>query len=152
MQDTVRIVAVIMVGLLAGLMIGTGLEQHSLRALDASAWVQEHQVMDSWFRVILPPWWNASVLLLAAAAFVSHGRDRWLFSASALLMLTSLLITVKVEVPMNRLIATWNAAAPPATWAAIRDRWLMFHRLRTTSGVGAFLLAILALARSSSVR
>ena len=38
--------AVLMAGLIAGLMLGTGIEQHSLRALSASAWVTEHQVMD----------------------------------------------------------------------------------------------------------
>jgi len=145
----IQILAVVMVGLIAGLMIGTGIEQHSLRALTASAWVTEHQVMDSWFRVIMPPWWNLTALILIVAAFLSHGPSRWLFGIAALLLIVSLVVTVRVEVPMNRAIQYWNAATPPANWASIRDRWLAFHRLRAGSGTLAFILALLGLVRSS---
>lgn len=147
----VQMLAVIMVGLIAGLMLGTGIEQHSLRALSASAWVTEHQVMDSWFRVIMPPYWNATALVLVIAAFLSRGQARWQFGFAALLLIVSLVVTVRVEVPMNRSIAMWDANLPPANWAQVRDHWLAFHRLRTASGILAFLVATLGLVRGTAV-
>jgi uncharacterized membrane protein len=145
----VQMLAVLMVGLIAGLMVGTGIEQHSLRALSASAWVTEHQVMDSWFRVIMPPYWNVTALMLVIAAFLSRGQVRWLFAVAALLLIVSLVVTVRVEVPMNRSIATWDPNAPPANWAQVRDHWLAFHRLRTASGILAFVVATLGLTRGT---
>jgi len=145
----VQMLAVLMVGLIAGLMVGTGIEQHSLRALSASAWVTEHQVMDSWFRVIMPPYWNVTALMLVVAAFLSRGQARWLFAVAALLLIVSLVVTVRVEVPMNRSIATWDPNAPPANWAQVRDHWLAFHRLRTASGILAFVVATLGLTRGT---
>jgi len=149
LRRSVQALAVVMVGLIAGLMAGTGIEQHSLRALSASAWVTEHQVMDSWFRVIMPPYWNATALVLLVAAYISRGHARWLFGFSACLLIVSLVITVRVEVPMNRSIATWDASAPPLNWAQVRDHWLAFHRLRTAFGTLAFLAATLGLIRAT---
>jgi uncharacterized membrane protein len=137
--------AVVMVGLVAGLMLGTGIEQHSLRALSASAWVTEHQVMDSWFRVIMPPYWNATAFVLIIAAFLSRGQARWLFGVAAALLIVSLMVTVRVEVPMNRAIAMWDPNTPPANWAQVRDHWLAFHRLRAASGTLAFVVATFGL-------
>jgi len=145
LRHGVQILAVVMVGLIAGLMLGTGIEQHSLRALTASAWVTEHQVMDSWFRVIMPPFWNATALVLILAAVLSRGSARWLFGIAAALLILSLVVTVRVEVPMNRAIQQWDPTAPPANWAEIRDRWLAFHRLRAASGMVAFLMATVGL-------
>jgi uncharacterized membrane protein len=149
LSGSVQMLAVFMVGLIAGLMVGTGIEQHSLRALSASAWVTEHQVMDSWFRVIMPPYWNATALVLVIAAFLSRGQARWLFGAAALLLIVSLVVTVRVEVPINRSIAAWDPNAPPTNWAQVRDHWLAFHRLRTASGILAFVLATLGLTRGT---
>jgi uncharacterized membrane protein len=145
----VQMLAVVMVGLIAGLMLGTGIEQHSLRALSASAWVTEHQVMDSWFRVIMPPFWNATALVLVVAALLSCGQARWLFGVAALLLIVSLVVTVRVEVPINRSIAMWDANLPPANWAQVRDHWLAFHRLRAASGILAFVVATLGLMRGT---
>jgi uncharacterized membrane protein len=133
--------AVLMVGLLAGLMLGTGIEQRSLRALDAFAWVTEHQVMDAVFSRLMPPFWNATAAMLLIATLFSPGRSRWCFAAGAALLILSLVVTVRIEVPMNRAIAHWNPAAAPANWSAIRDRWLAFHALRTVSGITAFVAA-----------
>ena len=145
LTTSISFAAIFMVGLMAGLMLGTGMDQYTHRLLSASAWVTEHQVMDALFRRALPPMWNLTMLLLALAAFLSKGRARWLFAAAAGIFVISLLVTILVEVPMNRSIEIWNAQIPPADWAEVRDRWLRFHLARTTGGLVAFVLAIFAL-------
>jgi len=137
----VPILAVVLVGLIAGLMIGTGMDQYTHRQLAMTPWVIEHQVMDALFRRVLPSWWNLTALMLIASALLTRGTSRGLFAVAAILMLLALVVTVRIEVPMNRAIALWNSAAPPGNWAAVRDRWLMFHLVRTCCGTVAFLCA-----------
>ncbi len=142
-----RFLAVVLVGMMAGLMFGTGMDQYTHRLLDARAWVTEHQVMDVLFRRVLPPLWNVTMISLAVAAVLSHGNARWLFALAAGIFLVSLIVTVTVEVPMNRVIALWNPQAAPTNWEHIRDRWLSFHRLsqrtRCTCKSIAFSICIL---------
>jgi uncharacterized membrane protein len=122
-------------------MIGTGMDQYTHRQLAMTPWVTEHQVMDALFRRVLPAWWNLTALALIVSAVLTRGPSRVLFAVAAVLMLVALAVTVRVEVPMNRAIALWDSAAPPANWAAVRDRWLMFHLVRTCCGTVAFLCA-----------
>ena len=143
----VNLLACILTGLIAGLMLGTGMEQHTLVALSPSAWTTEHQTMDALFSRVMPIFWNGTIIVLLVATFLNRGSARWLFGAAAALFLISLLVTVRVEVPMNRQITLWNPSAPPADWAAIRDRWLSFHRVRTVSGIIAFLCSLFGLTR-----
>jgi uncharacterized membrane protein len=149
LRKTVTVIAVVLVGLIAGLMIGTGMDQYTHRQLAMTPWVVEHQVMDALFRRVLPTWWNITALLLVVSAFVSQGSPRRLFAIAAVLMIAALIVTVSVEVPMNRTIASWDISAPPANWAAIRDRWLWFHLIRTCCGTIAFLCAEAGLIQSN---
>ena len=143
----VPVFAVVLAGLIAGLMIGTGMDQYTHRQLAMTPWVIEHQVMDALFRRVLPTWWNLTALALIVSAVLTRGSARGLFTAAAVLMVAALVVTVRVEVPMNRAIALWNSAAPPADWAAVRDRWLLFHLFRTCCGTLAFLFAQAGLIR-----
>jgi uncharacterized membrane protein len=143
-----QIVAVVLVGLIAGLMIGTGMDQYTHRQLAMTPWVIEHQVMDALFRRVLPSWWNLTALMLVLSAVLTRGASRGLFAVAAILMIVALVLTVRVEVPMNRAIALWDSAAPPANWAAVRDRWLSFHLVRTCCGTIAFLCAQAGLVKS----
>ena len=116
--------AVIAIGLLAGFMLGTGMESYTYRTLRQTSWVLQHQAMDGLFRRVMPIFFNVTVLALIGAAILSHGSARWFFAASALLGLLSIGVTVGIEVPMNRLISSWTAGSAPSNWMAIRNRWL----------------------------
>jgi uncharacterized membrane protein len=145
LKAIVPFLAVMMAGLIAGLMGGTGMDQYTQRLLHGSEWVMEHQAMDALFSRVMPPFWNASVLVLIAAAIFTRGSARSLFAVAAMLLAVSLVVTVSVEVPMNCAIALWNASSPPANWGEVRDRWLSFHLARTILGVVAFGCATSAL-------
>jgi uncharacterized membrane protein len=149
MKTSVRVTAVLLVGLLAGLMFGTGMDQYTHRLLDARGWVTEHQVMDALFRRVLPIWWNATVLILLVATFLSRGSARAFCGVAALLMIVALVVTVRVEVPMNRAIERWNLDAIPANWADVRDHWLRFHLVRTLCGLAAFPFALAGLMKAA---
>jgi Anthrone oxygenase len=47
------------------------------------------------------------------------------------LMAVALVITLAVNVPIDRQIQSWTTAALAPDWQGIRDRWEFYHGLRT---------------------
>jgi uncharacterized membrane protein len=139
--------AVVFLGLLAGILVGTGMDQYAAAGLPEDAWVGWRQVRSWVFPTIMPWVFNITLLLQIAAAIVCGARSRWFFASAAVCALAALLITVRLEVPMNNAIASWTPGAAPANWAAIRDQWLRNHLVRMLAGVLGFVCAALGLAR-----
>lgn len=60
------------------------------------------------------------------------------------LSLTTIGITVGVNVPLNRQFAAWSLDALPQGWESYVSRWNRSHTARTVTAVAAFVCAILA--------
>jgi len=71
-------------------------------------------------------------------------------SASVVLLLVAMAITLVVNVPIDRQIQTWTTVTLPTAWTAIRDRWEFYHGLRTL--VSLFALACLFASTLSTQR
>ena len=146
LRQPVSLSAVLLVGLIAGLLVGTAIDHHRLRVLDAAAWTSARQSIDAVFSKLLPWWWNITLLLLFFAAYLNQGRARWLFLSAGVLLLFGIVITVVIEVPINKQIASWTPATIPANWVDLRERWLSFHNVRSAAGVLAFACALVGVA------
>lgn len=57
--------------------------------------------------------------------------------AGLLLMIVALIVTLGVEVPIDRQIEQWTLATLPPDWQALRDRWEFYHSIRTFLSIGA---------------
>ena len=89
-----------------------------------------------------------SLLAVAGFAFVLTDRARRLGAgAAALLTLTSFLVTRLGNVPINGEIRGWSATNPPVDWAEQLQRWEVFHEVRTTAAIGAFIVLLLVTER-----
>ena len=55
----------------------------------------------------------------------------WLATIGLPLMISGLVITLAVEVPIGNLIENWTEATLPAIWQEIRARWSASHTVRT---------------------
>jgi len=89
----------------------------------------------------------ANLLAIATLLLLSiHVQPKTFYiSAIALvLFLTSLLVTVVVEVPIVTEIATWTPTTLPPNWQQLRDRWLRFHVIRVAAGLSSFILLLVA--------
>ena len=142
-RNLIALVATLGVGLLAGIMVGTGLAQLSAKALQADAWVMRFQLEDSLFARTMPPLMLGTLIALITASALSRGTSRWAFASSTALMLVVLVVTVKFEVPLNKQIQSWSAAVPPH-WRQTRDLWLQRHLVRTVAAALAFVSALIA--------
>jgi uncharacterized membrane protein len=55
-----------------------------------------------------------------------------------LLMIVALMVTLGIEVPIDRQIEQWTVATLPPDWKELRDRWEFYHAFRTFVSIGAF--------------
>ena len=137
--------AVLLAGIIAGLLFGTAIEQQRLSALDASGWVIARHSIDAVFSKLLPWVWNSTLLLLFASAYLMHGSGRALFVIAGVLLLVGIVVTLIFEVPINKQIARWTPTTVPPNWHSLRDRWVRFHWVRTLAGMAAFACALVPL-------
>jgi hypothetical protein len=151
LRNTLSMLSVLFVGLLAGLQWGTGMAQYTALGLPGPVWLLRHQAEDALFRNVMPGYMWIVLLSLAAAALLARGKARTFFALAAILSLLQMIITIAHEVPINRLVAQWTPATLPANWDATRHRWMSGHWLRTGLSIVSFLLAILGLRSGSSV-
>lgn len=87
---------------------------------------------------VLMPAALLSALVLCVLLFRGRHRRANLFASAALvLMVVALVITLVVNVPIDRQIQSWATAALPSDWQAIRDRWEFYHGLRTLVSLAA---------------
>ncbi len=146
MQNILRFALVVLLALLVGTMFGiwVGFNPSSL---SASAYVEQQQNAIRALNTLLPAMGGACILLSVALAFMSKAdpRSRYLLFAAALLMIVSGLVTRLANQPINAVVITWSAQAPPANWAELRDQWWQWHIVRSIAGIGALVLTVLAL-------
>jgi uncharacterized membrane protein len=137
--------AVLFSGLFAGFLITVMVLECSLREFGAAVYTQVRLIelhhLDDLATALLPPAIIA-VVALSLASIRVRGSQRWFALGALLLLLAALLISVTISVPINAAQQHWSVLAPPADWAAVRDRWQLAHAARTTATLLAFLLLI----------
>ena len=83
----------------------------------------------------------------SVAPTLSRRAAAALGAAGLLCLLAALAATLLVNVPINAAQMGWSTQAPPANWAAVRDRWQAAHALRTALAVVALGCQLLAALR-----
>jgi hypothetical protein len=84
------VMAVVAVGLVAGLLLGSGLSSYTSRELPEISWVPRFQAEDRLFSRVMPPCFLTTLLLLAAVCLLSRGMTRGMFGVAGLLMLIAI--------------------------------------------------------------
>jgi hypothetical protein len=149
MRTLLNVATVVVLGLLAGLVLGTGMAQFTALQLPPGVWILRHQAEDSLFRQVMPPWWSLAVLLPAVAAFVNRGAARTFFVLAAVVLAIAMALTITHEVPINRMVQHWSATNPPAEVDHLRHSWMTGHWGRTALTFVGFVLSVLGLVQSS---
>lgn len=81
--------------------------------------------------VLMPAAVLSAVVLCVLLFRGRNTRGSYFAGAALALMVIAMIITLIVNVPIDRQIQSWTTATLPADWSAIRDRWEYFHGLRT---------------------
>jgi uncharacterized membrane protein len=140
----VAFVGLFCVALIAGIGLEITLNNTVTRGLPAAAFVQLHQGRERVHARVMPVLANLALLATLGALYLLRGQGvRFvLVLASTLALLTLILVTLAVDLPINRRIHTWPSDAAPEHWMAERDRWLRFNDVRTIASVLALALLL----------
>jgi uncharacterized membrane protein len=97
-------------------------------------------------RILMP----ASILSALAALFLLLRRGLpgafYLELSGLILFIGVLLVTLLVNVPIDNQIKRWTPTTLPSDWAKLRDRWQLYHTVRTfasLAGLGCALASSL---------
>jgi uncharacterized membrane protein len=84
---------------------------------------------------------------LATLALLWPGRPTarfWWLAAGFALLVAALVITLAIEVPIDRQIQDWTAATLPGDWRSIQARWERWHTTRTFLSIAAVIAATIS--------
>lgn len=91
--------------------------------------------------------WPMRIIMPLAIAFVilslwwypdKKSAGFYVCLLAGVLLVITLLVTVGIEVPIDNEIKQWSASTLPGNWEEIRDRWKVFHAIRTLTAVASF--------------
>ena len=143
MVKIVQFVALLLTALSMGVHFGTWLTEGPLRRTQSGAlFIEIHQGRDRVVARVMPILGSAALIFLALGVFfVRAVPAAFALSLAGLgLCIGDMLVTVLVNVPINREVQTWQPDAPPAEWKRLRDRWERFHSIRALLIVSGFAL------------
>lgn len=145
MVNILRFVLVLLMSLLVGTMFGTWVG-YNPSGLSPSAYVEQQQNAIRSLNTLMPATGATCTLLTLALAFLAKGDPpvRYLYVAAAALLIFAAVVTRFSNQPINEVVMTWSAQAPPLDWPRLRDEWWRWHVARTLAGLGALALTVLA--------
>jgi hypothetical protein len=137
--------ALVLTGIVAGLYVSTTIHDRRIAELSASEYAAMHQMRDKTFGVVMPPFRLVTLALTVVAAFVTTaGLPRWLAIVAAVLIVADIVLTVKLQVPLNEQVQSWSASTIPTNWAEVRDRWAARHSMRLLIGLASYICIVAA--------
>ncbi len=146
--STIDFANLLLAALVVGAIFGAWLSLDPA-GLDASSYVAQQQHAIRAFNVTLPVLGGVMTLLTLVAAVLArddYARLALLLTAVACFVAAGL-ITRFLNQPINAIVMTWSASAPPAEWTQLRDDWWRWHELRTVAAIGGLCALIAAFLR-----
>lgn len=143
MVEIVQFVALVLTALSMAVHFGTWLTEAPLRETQSGTIFTEVQKgRDRVAARIMPVLESAAILSVAACVVLVRSVPGALALSliGLALIVGDMAVTLACNVPINKQVQSWNAAAPPPNWAELRDRWEKFHTIRTGLIVSGFAL------------
>jgi uncharacterized membrane protein len=153
LASTIDFANLLLGALVVGTMFGIWLG-YNPAGLSAVVYVSQQQHAIGALNVVMPVLGGVSVVLtLVAAALAASDRTRLILLLSAAgCFIAAGLTTRFLNQPINAIVMTWSADAPPANWMQLRDDWWRWHVVRMVAGIGGLSLLIVATLERASLR
>ncbi len=136
--------------LVVGGMFGIWLSRNP-KEISAGAFVEVHQHNVRTLNTAMPVLGAITGLLTLATSILNHAyKLQFAFLIVAFLcFVTAGLVTRFANQPINAEVKNWTPSAPPKNWSDLRDKWWLWHAVRTLAGsVGLILLIVASLMRT----
>jgi uncharacterized membrane protein len=139
---TVQFATLLLFSLVTGVFWGTWFSlSRSMSVITAGTFLEVGRLMianlGGPMSVLMPAALLAALLLCVFLYRGRHTQAALFASAAFVLMIIALVVTLTVNVPIDRQIQSWTTETLPPDWQAIRDRWEFYHGLRTGLSLAA---------------
>ena len=135
----IQFVTIILLIVVTGVFWGTWLAlTRSLNAFSLAEFIHNGKVIIANLATpmsIIFPICILSILLTLKSSHKECSKQFYFTLAALVFILAALLITLLVEVPIDKKINTWTVATAPPGWKDIRNTWGTFHVLRTLAAL-----------------
>lgn len=135
-------VCVVLTGVVSGIFVSTQLGQVRVQArLDAAQFVYVKQIFEAQLGSVMPKLMIITTLSPLPLLWLLRGEETRIFVLALmafLLFVAATVVTVVLNVPVNKATAGWDAKNPPADWAEQRKRWHLGQTIRTVLCVPGF--------------
>jgi uncharacterized membrane protein len=101
---------------------------------------------------ILLPAAVLSGIVLCIVLFRRQMYGSVLATIALVLLVVAMLITLLVNVPIDRQIQSWTTNTLPSDWTTIRDQWEFYHSLRTFVSLLALAALFVSMLQAQSPR
>jgi hypothetical protein len=145
-----QFISILLSALVTGVFWGTWLGlSRSIASLTPETFLTIGHAMIGNLGTVMAILMPAAILATLPVLFLLYRRrSRALYPTLAgfALFVIALVVTLIVEVPIDNQIEAWTLTTLPANWEQLRDRWELFHMIRTwVSVIGLALLIVGAL-------
>ncbi|MCF8237743.1 MAG: DUF1772 domain-containing protein [Saprospiraceae bacterium] len=141
--NLVRFLNIILAGIMAGAVFVIWIG-YNPQGYSSETYIEQQQAAITALNTLMPLLGMLTLVLTIISA-VQQKRDRpvliTLFIAAGF-MIASGLTTRFGNQPINAIVMTWDKAAAPADWTALRDQWWSFHIVRTITTFCGFALVV----------
>jgi uncharacterized membrane protein len=140
-----RFANVLLAGLVAGTVFGIWLG-YNPTSLSASAYIEQQQNAIRALNVTMPVLGAICIVLTIAHALLlrSNRVAFYVLSLGAVFFIVAGLVTRFGNQPINAVVITWRANAPPSAWVEARDHWWTWHVVRTVASLAGFTCVVAA--------
>jgi uncharacterized membrane protein len=145
---TLQLFAILILGLMCGSELSVAAFTHpALNRQSRDVHILVRSSFAALMGQVMPFWMTGSTLLnLLLLLPVAHlNRSAWQLAAMAFaIQVFAVVFSLAGPVPINNRIAQWTPDSVPDDWRAQEHRWDVYHWLRTSALVAAFVMLVLS--------
>ncbi|MGV4889480.1 anthrone oxygenase family protein (plasmid) [Streptomyces viridosporus] len=148
MLDALEVFTIVVVGLMVGVEFSVAFVINPiLNGLPEDSDVLGRAHGARMLGALMPVWYLTSLALTAVWAVAGrHRPGAGLVVTAAALLISSVIMSLLLLVPINDRGKTWTPENRPADWKEQKNRWDRFHYVRVAALIAAFALLAAALA------
>jgi uncharacterized membrane protein len=142
----VQFVNILLLVLVVGVFWGSWLGlSRSMASFSAQTFLDIGHTMIGNLAPVMPVLMTAAILSSVPVLYLLYAQRANTFYpmlVGFLLFVSALLVTLLVEVPVDNQIKVWTVDSLPPNWQQIRDRWELFHVIRTFASMSGLAFII----------
>lgn len=143
-----HLINLILISIFTGTEFAVGVLVHPvLRKLPIPVHISSVQKLGKIIGKIMPIWTPLIIISTLPILYFTYNTQTlsfWLTIGGAVCIALMIIISLTINVPINKKVIEWDPNSPPNNWSELRSRWDNWHTVRMILDITALLLFLLA--------